>query len=42
MKLAEVVQRVDIVITATGNKNVVSRDNMDKMTKFYKHTNQKT
>ena len=31
MKLAEVVQRVDIVITATGNKNVVSRDNMDKM-----------
>ena len=31
MKLAEVVQRVDIVITATGNKNVVTRDNMDKM-----------
>jgi adenosylhomocysteinase len=22
---------VDIVITATGNKNVVTRDNMDKM-----------
>jgi len=31
VKLAEVVQKVDIVITATGNKNVVSRDNMDKM-----------
>ena len=31
VKLAEVVQRVDIVITATGNKNVVTRDNMDKM-----------
>jgi len=31
MKLAEVVQKVDIVITATGNKNVVTRDNMDKM-----------
>jgi S-adenosylhomocysteine hydrolase len=25
VKLAEVVQKVDIVITATGNKNVVSR-----------------
>jgi S-adenosylhomocysteine hydrolase len=23
--------QVDIVITATGNKNVVTRDNMDKM-----------
>merc|ERR1712113_993951 len=31
VKLAEVVQKVDIVITATGNKNVVTRDNMDKM-----------
>ena len=31
VKLSEVVQKVDIVITATGNKNVVTRDNMDKM-----------
>ena len=31
VKLTEVVQKVDIVITATGNKNVVTRDNMDKM-----------
>jgi len=31
VKLTEVVHKVDIVITATGNKNVVTRDNMDKM-----------
>ena len=31
VKLSEVVQKVDIVITATGNKNVVTRGNMDKM-----------
>ena len=31
VKLTEVVQKVDIVITATGNKNAVTRDNMDKM-----------
>jgi len=31
VKLTEVVRQVDIVITATGNKNVVTRDNMDKM-----------
>lgn len=31
VKLSEVIRQVDIVITATGNKNVVTRDNMDKM-----------
>ena len=31
VKLTEVVQKVDIVITAMGNKNLVTRDNMDKM-----------
>lgn len=31
VKLNEVVRTVDIVITATGNKNVVSREHMDKM-----------
>ena len=31
VKLTEVVPKVDIAITATANKNVVIRDNMDKM-----------
>ena len=31
VKLTKVVQKVDIAITATANKNVVIRDNMDKM-----------
>ena len=31
VKLTEVVQKVDIAITATANKNVVIRDYMDKM-----------
>jgi len=31
IKLEKVIRQVDIVITATGNKNVVSRDHMDKM-----------
>jgi len=31
VKLTEVIRNVDIVITATGNKNVVTRDYMDKM-----------
>lgn len=31
VKLNEVVRTVDIVVTATGNKNVVSREHMDKM-----------
>ncbi|VEN60838.1 unnamed protein product [Callosobruchus maculatus] len=31
VKLNEVVRNVDIVITATGNKNVVTREHMDKM-----------
>jgi len=31
IKLNEVVRSVDIVITATGNKNVVTREFMDKM-----------
>ena len=31
VKLNEVIRNVDIVITCTGNKNVVSREHMDKM-----------
>lgn len=31
VKLNEVIRTVDIVITATGNKNVVTREHMDKM-----------
>lgn len=31
VKLNEVVRNVDIVVTATGNKNVVTREHMDKM-----------
>lgn len=31
VKLNEVIRHVDIVITATGNKNVVTREHMDKM-----------
>jgi len=31
IKLEKVIRQVDIVITATGNKNVVTRDHMDKM-----------
>lgn len=31
IKLNEVIRTVDIVITATGNKNVVTREHMDKM-----------
>ena len=31
VKLNEVIRGVDIVVTATGNKNVVTRDHMDKM-----------
>lgn len=31
VKLGEVIRQVDIVITATGNKNVVTREHMDKM-----------
>uniref|UniRef100_A0A146LRX9 Adenosylhomocysteinase n=2 Tax=Lygus hesperus TaxID=30085 RepID=A0A146LRX9_LYGHE len=31
VKLNEVIRAVDIVITATGNKNVVTREHMDKM-----------
>lgn len=31
VKLHEVIRTVDIVVTATGNKNVVTRDHMDKM-----------
>jgi adenosylhomocysteinase len=31
VKLNEVIRNVDIVITATGNKNVVTREYMDKM-----------
>lgn len=31
VKLNEVIRNVDIVITATGNKNVVTREHMDKM-----------
>ena len=31
VKLNEVIRNVDIIITATGNKNVVSREHMDRM-----------
>jgi len=31
VKLADVVEKLDVVITATGNKNVVTRDNMERM-----------
>lgn len=31
VRLNEVIRIVDIVITATGNKNVVIREHMDKM-----------
>jgi adenosylhomocysteinase len=31
VKLNEVIRLVDIVITATGNKNVIVREHMDKM-----------
>lgn len=31
VKLNEVIRVVDIVVTATGNKNVVTREHMDKM-----------
>lgn len=31
VKLSEVIRQVDILVTATGNKNVVTRDHMDKM-----------
>jgi adenosylhomocysteinase len=31
VKLNEVIRNVDIVITCTGNKNVVTREHMDKM-----------
>lgn len=31
VKLNEVIRNVDIVVTATGNKNVVTREHMDKM-----------
>ena len=30
-KLNEVIRNVDIVITCTGNKNVVTREHMDRM-----------
>ena len=31
VKLNEVIRNVDIIITATGNKNVVTREHMDRM-----------
>lgn len=31
VRLNEIVRQVDIVVTATGNKNVVSREHMDRM-----------
>lgn len=31
VKLNEVIRNVDVVITCTGNKNVVVREHMDKM-----------
>jgi adenosylhomocysteinase len=31
LKLSEVIRNVDLLITATGNKNVLTREHMDKM-----------
>jgi adenosylhomocysteinase len=31
VKLSEVTKHVDIVVTATGNKGVVTREHMDKL-----------
>lgn len=31
VKLMEVIRNADIVVTATGNKNVVTREHMDRM-----------
>ncbi len=31
VKLSDVVKQVDIVVTATGNKGVMTRDHMDKL-----------
>lgn len=31
VRLAEVIRNVDVVVTATGNKNVVTRDHMNRM-----------
>lgn len=31
VRINEVIRNVDIVITATGNKNVITREHMDKM-----------
>lgn len=31
LKLNEVIRNVDVLITATGNKNIVTRELMDKM-----------
>ena len=31
VKLSQVINKVDIVVTATGNKSVVTREHMDKV-----------
>ena len=31
VKVGDVIRQVDIVITATGNKSVITRDHMDRM-----------
>lgn len=31
VRLNEIIRQVDIVVTATGNKNVITRDHMDRM-----------
>ena len=31
VKLSQVIKQVDIVVTATGNKSVVTREHMDKV-----------
>ena len=31
LKLSEVIRNVDLLITATGNKHVLTREHMDKM-----------
>ena len=32
VRLNEIIRNIDILITATGNKNVVTREHLDKVT----------
>ena len=35
VKLSQVIKQVDIVVTATGNKSVVTREHMDKVLQVF-------